>query len=84
MPMPSLLMVEFLKWVSSGPRTYDETMAAWRSTCPRLTIWEDAVAECFVEILSRPDRSEVCLTPRGAAVIDQANGMSLRMDRLSA
>jgi len=84
MTMPSLLMVEFLKWVSIGQRTYDETMTAWRSTCPRLTIWEDAVTEGFVEILSRPNRSEVCLTPRGAAVIDQANEMSLRVDRLSA
>jgi hypothetical protein len=39
----SLLMLEFLTWVSSRPRTYAETMGAWRSTCPRHTVWEDAL-----------------------------------------
>ena len=39
----SLLMLEFLDWVSSRRRTYAEAMEAWRSTCPRHTVWEDAL-----------------------------------------
>ena len=36
---PSLLMVEFLDWVAFRPRTYADAMEAWRSSCPRLTVW---------------------------------------------
>jgi len=39
------LTLQLLNWVAETPRTYDETMQAWRSTCPRLTIWEDAVSD---------------------------------------
>ena len=36
------LLLDLLEWLDTEPRTYDEVMTAWRSTCPRLTIWEDA------------------------------------------
>ncbi len=39
------LTLQFLAWVDEGPRTYGEAMEAWRSTCPRLSIWEDAVRD---------------------------------------
>ena len=35
-------MFQFLEWLSARPRTYAETMEAWRTSCPRLSIWEDA------------------------------------------
>ncbi len=37
------LVLDLVEWVARGPRGYDEVMRAWRTTCPRLTIWEDAV-----------------------------------------
>lgn len=46
----SLLMREFLTWVSSRRRTYAETMEAWQSTCPRLTAWEDALGDGLIRI----------------------------------
>ena len=36
------LTEQFLAWVADRPRTYAEAMEAWRSSCPRLSIWEDA------------------------------------------
>jgi hypothetical protein len=39
------LTLQLLAWVDDRPRTYGETMEAWRTTCPRLTIWEDAVSD---------------------------------------
>jgi hypothetical protein len=33
----------FLVWLAHMPRTYAETMEAGRSSCPRFTIWEDAL-----------------------------------------
>jgi hypothetical protein len=44
------LTLQFLAWVADGPRTYGEAMDAWRSTCPRLSIWEDAVRDGLVRL----------------------------------
>ena len=42
---------DLLLWLSRTPRTYAETMDAWRSSCPRLTIWEDALADGLVTVV---------------------------------
>ena len=42
------LMLQFLAWVEAHPRSYAETMDAWRTSCPRLSIWEDALDHGFV------------------------------------
>jgi hypothetical protein len=37
------LIVDLVEWVASEPRAYSDVMDAWRTSCPRLTVWEDAV-----------------------------------------
>jgi hypothetical protein len=37
------LILDLVEWVAQRPRTYDEVMEAWRTSCPRLPVWEDAV-----------------------------------------
>jgi hypothetical protein len=37
------LVLDLVEWVAARPRPYEEVMEAWRTSCPRLTIWEDAV-----------------------------------------
>ena len=71
-----LLMIEFLDWISSRRRTYTETMNAWQSTCPRHTIWEDAMIDGFIELDRKPTLvdPEVILTPLGKAMLDGSNG----------
>jgi hypothetical protein len=69
----NLLMLEFLSWVSNRRRTYADAMNAWQSTCPRHTIWEDAIIDGLVQLngdgtLHDP---EVTLTPRGKAYLDR-------------
>ena len=68
----SLSIIEFLKWISLRPRTYGEAMESWRSTCPRLTIWEDALAEGYIQVESGTamDQSKVTLTDRGRSLLD--------------
>ncbi len=44
------LTLQMLDWIAVRPRAYGETMEAWRSTCPRLTIWEDALAAGLVAV----------------------------------
>lgn len=36
------LILDLLEWIGPRGRSYAETLDAWKSTCPRLTIWEDA------------------------------------------
>ena len=44
------LTIQFLEWLSERPRTYGETMDAWRTSCPRLSIWEDALSAGLVRL----------------------------------
>ena len=37
------LVLDLVEWVAREPRPYSEVIATWRTSCPRLTIWEDAV-----------------------------------------
>ncbi len=30
-------LVQFLLWIAARPRTYAETMEAWRTNCPQLS-----------------------------------------------
>jgi hypothetical protein len=72
----SLIMVQFLTWVADRPRNYAETMAAWRTSCPRLSVWEDAVIDGLVRVDNDANRA-VSLTPRGRAVLPKAKAPAL-------
>ena len=60
---------QLLAWIAEGPRTYPETMEAWRTSCPRLSIWEDALADGLVRIA----RGRVELTAVGAKLLAAAS-----------
>ena len=63
------LTLQFLAFVAEGERTYGETMEAWRSTCPRMPIWEDAVRDGLVRIENggAMKSSRIMLTALGKA-----------------
>ena len=42
------LVLDFVEWIAREPRLYSEVVATWRSSCPRLTIWEDAADRGYV------------------------------------
>jgi hypothetical protein len=42
------LVLDFVEWVAREPRLYCEVVATWRTSCPRLTIWEDAADRGYV------------------------------------
>lgn len=37
------LILDLVEWVAREPRLYPDLIDAWRTSCPRLTVWEDAV-----------------------------------------
>jgi hypothetical protein len=47
------LVLDLVEWVAERPRAYADVMEAWRTSCPRLTIWEDAVDHGFVVRVQR-------------------------------
>lgn len=70
---PSLIMVQFLQWVADRPRTYADVMDAWRSSCPRFPVWEDARAEGLVrQTGGEQGRRKVELTERGRIALERA------------
>ena len=68
-----ILTRDFVAWVASSPRTYSETMEAWRTSCPRFPIWENALRDGLV-LLENVDgrgmsQTRVMLSPRGLALL---------------
>ena len=59
------LILDFLQWLAPGPRPYAEVMEAWRTSCPRLTVWEDARDAGYVVRETAEDGPRVALTPLG-------------------
>ena len=43
------LILDLLEWISREPRPYAEVIDAWRTSCPRLPVWEEANARGFLE-----------------------------------
>ena len=42
------LVLDLVEWIAREPRLYSEVLETWRTSCPRLTIWEDAVDRGYV------------------------------------
>lgn len=67
---------DFLAWIADGPRMYADVLATWPSSCPRLSIWEDALDDGLVAA-ERSDGAGggviVRLTARGRAVLDETS-----------
>ena len=65
MPAATSLTLQLLEWIAERERTYAQTMEAWQSSCPRLTVWEDAVADGLVRV----QRRTVLLTAAGTELL---------------
>lgn len=62
--------LQLLAWIAERPRTYPETIEAWKSSCPRLTVWEDALVDGLVRV----ERRHVLLTAAGAKLRTKRSG----------
>jgi D-3-phosphoglycerate dehydrogenase / 2-oxoglutarate reductase len=60
MPAPvDALILDLLEWIASKPRPYAEVIDAWRTSCPRLPVWEEANARGFIEQKHQPGAAAV-------------------------
>jgi hypothetical protein len=66
-PLDSLIL-DLLEWIGPRPRPYAEVLDAWRTSCPRLPVWEDATDRGFVaRRTAAAEGALVAVTPLGAA-----------------
>jgi hypothetical protein len=65
------LVLDLVEWVGRTERTYQETMEAWRTSCPRLPVWEDACERRFVERIVVSDDVMVRATAEGLAFLKE-------------
>jgi hypothetical protein len=59
------LVLDLVEWIAREPRLYAEVIEAWRTSCPRLTIWEDAVDRGYVARLPIAGGVRVAITDTG-------------------
>jgi hypothetical protein len=65
------LLADMLVWLARQPRPYDEVMEAWRTSCPRLPVWEDANDRGYVEQVRVNGSSVVRITAEGRGFLAQ-------------
>ena len=66
------LILDLLEWLASGERGYEEVMDAWRTSCPRLPVWEDANDRGLVETELTDARLIVRATTSGRALLEES------------
>ena len=64
------LLLDLIEWVERKERSYPETLDAWRTSCPRLPVWEDATERGLVETFSSNGRLLVRATSAGLAFLE--------------
>jgi hypothetical protein len=53
------LVMDLVAFVATQPRPYDEVIDAWRTSCPRLTVWEDAIDRGLISRRRAEDKTLV-------------------------
>ena len=67
--VPSLepLILDLLEWLGAKGRPYAEVMDAWRTSCPRLPVWEEANERGFIDQRHDPgSEALIAVSPLGA------------------
>jgi hypothetical protein len=77
------LILQFLAWVDRERPTHAEVLDAWQSSCPRLSVWEDAMIAGLVAFDGTRAR-HVELTEAGRARLEPARGLSRALSRTAS
>jgi hypothetical protein len=71
------LLRDLVHWISREPRHYKDVMDAWRTSCPRLTIWEDAIDFGLISRSFKAGTGDiVTVTEKGRAFLSEAGAYS--------
>jgi hypothetical protein len=76
-PRIDALVLDLVEWVAKEPRPYADVMEAWRTSCPRLAVWEEAVDRgLLVSQVAAEGGVMVTATPSGCRLVRHAAGMT--------
>jgi hypothetical protein len=75
-PVVEALIVDLLEWLAVRERSYEEVLDAWRTSCPKLPVWEDANDRGLVTREDRGGRWIVCVSPSGRDLLDRRKTLS--------
>jgi hypothetical protein len=65
------LILDLLEWLAARERSYEEVMEAWRTSCPKLPVWEDANDLGLVTREVINGHCVVGVSPSGRAALDR-------------
>ena len=63
------LVLDLLEWIGPRPRPYREVLEAWRTSCPRLPVWEEANDRGLITRAKAEGGAVVRITARGEALL---------------
>ncbi len=67
------LVLDMLEWIGAEARPYDVVLETWRTSCPRLTVWEDSVDAGLVSVDFNGGSGRIVrLTSSGRALLHRA------------
>jgi hypothetical protein len=64
------LILDLLEWLARRDRSYEEVMDAWRTSCPKLQVWEEANEGGLVERTEVAGRSIVRVSSAGLTLLE--------------
>ena len=67
------LILDLLEFIAGGERPYAEVMEAWRTSCPKLPVWEEASARGLLTRVVKEGVPFVAITPSGRALLAARN-----------
>lgn len=75
------LILDLVEWCAKERRSYSEVIDAWRTSCPRLTVWEDAIERGFLVRKSESRGTFIEVTRCGRQFLKKYNGKAAPMTR---
>ncbi|MDB5861951.1 MAG: putative d-isomer specific 2-hydroxyacid dehydrogenase [Ramlibacter sp.] len=71
------LIFDLLEWIGPQSRPYAEVLDAWRTSCPRLPVWEEANRRGFIARLHVPGQpARVAVSPSGLAQLEARRALA--------
>lgn len=65
------LILDLVQWLHDRPRPYVDVLDAWRTSCPRLPVWEEANERGLLRLTTEPGRGVMIgVTPAGVALLE--------------
>ena len=79
------LILDLLEWIGPRPRPYAEVLEAWRTSCPRLPVWEEANQRGFIDHFHKQGQAAlVAVSALGLAQLQAQRGAAAPFHRNAA